>query len=642
MPVMKMFWLKKDDILRQVKSEYNQSRNVVQNKRLLFRDRWKLYNEQTKNNDKVSVNLVYSNIQALMALSYTDDLMVEFIGREYSDVNTADIWTKMAEFDKEEMNMSLINYSVRWNKFFYGVGIRVFDRYDERKNCPIIYSPNIMTWMPDPLWWLSAEYFRWMWFECMMTKDQMKELWFANIESFKKRYQSEFYNWNPYNRLATNNESDTNDDRNAYYVYNHYFIAWGKKYWVSTNFQFTEIGRLREVDAIMKDERFDIGNTMRPVNLTYYRPEEYNPYGTSVTDLSEDKQRTLSKLLNLAVAKAIRSSLWGTRLYNKDKIPNRTDLANLTKDPKLIWVSLNPGESIWDILTEVQMSQVPQDNFNVSDMVNYQNRIATGLDPMTLGVATPGDTSATEAQQIQSNANLILWYGNVIDFLGEKDFWRKYYKCQKQNLKGKKLVRVINGLGIRLLEINRNDLKTKEDPDVMIKSKNEQKAKNKEQAQNLAAISAMLPEWYGKIYLTRKVMKMMGLDEDESRVVLDPTGAEEEAMRQVMLLNKNQDLNPVTDVMEDHGTYISIYRQAIDTPAKKKAIANRIDAKIEKEKKMKEMQQQMEQQQAAWVAPSQPKEAWAGMGWIAQNQLMNSALQKQKQITTAQDIQPVM
>ena len=103
----------------QVKTEYNQSRNVVQNKRLLFRDRRKLYNDQTKNNDKVSVNLIYSNIQALMALSYTDDLIVKFVGREYSDVNQADIRTKMAEFDKEEMNLSLINYSVRRNKYFY-------------------------------------------------------------------------------------------------------------------------------------------------------------------------------------------------------------------------------------------------------------------------------------------------------------------------------------------------------------------------------------------------------------------------------------------------------------------------------------------------------------------------------------------
>lgn len=105
--------------MRQIQSEYNQSRNVVQAKRLLFRDRRRLYNEQTKQSEKVSVNLVYSNIQALMALSYTDDLLVKFVGREYSDVNQADILTKVAEFDKEEMNMGLINYSVRWNKFFY-------------------------------------------------------------------------------------------------------------------------------------------------------------------------------------------------------------------------------------------------------------------------------------------------------------------------------------------------------------------------------------------------------------------------------------------------------------------------------------------------------------------------------------------
>ena len=87
-----------------------------------------------------------------------------------------------------------------------------------------------MTWMPDPLGRLGAEYFRWMGFECMMTKDQMKSLGFQNIEEFKKPYQSEFYNWNPYNRLQVNNEANSNEDRNQYYVYNHYTVINGKKY----------------------------------------------------------------------------------------------------------------------------------------------------------------------------------------------------------------------------------------------------------------------------------------------------------------------------------------------------------------------------------------------------------------------------
>lgn len=583
-----------------------------------------------------------------MALSYTDDLMVKFVGREYSDLNTADIITKVAEFDKEEMNLSLINYSVRWNKFFYGVGIRVFDHWDEERNCPVIYSPNIMTWMPDPLGWLSAEYFRWMWFEAMMTKDDMKTLGFENIEMFQKKYQSEFYNWNPYNRLNTNNEWDSNADRMGYYVYHHYTIVNGKKYLISCNADFKTIGRIVEVDSILKDERYNVGNTMRPVNLVYYRPEEYNPYGTSVTDLTEDKQRTLSKLLNLAVSKAMRSSLGGIRVYNKDLIPNRTDLANLTTEPKLIGISLRPGDSLDGVISEVNMSQVNADNFNVSDSVNYQNRMATWLDPLTMGISSPWEMSATEAQQMQSNANILLSYGNVIDFLGEKDFRRKRYKMLKQNLKGKKIVRIINGMGTRLLELWRNDLKTKEDPDIMVHSKNEEIKKNKDVAQNIAAMLGMLPNQpnnmifdnYGKTYATRKVLVLMGLDEDEARVFVPEMAEEIEARSQVKLLNKNIDLEPVTDLMEDHDAYISIYRQAIDTPAKGKAIQNRLMAKVAKNKQLMQQAQAAQAAQTAWTAGSQASQPNSGMAAIGQNQLMNNALQGSKSITTAQDVQP--
>jgi hypothetical protein len=126
--------------------------------------------------------------------------------------------------------------------------------------------------------------------------------------------------------------------------------------------------------------------TMRDTTLAYYCPEPYNPYGTSLVDLLEDKQRHQSILLNLAVAKAMRSSLGGIRIYNSKKITNRNDFANLTSEPKLIGVNLDPGESIADVMKEVEFAQVPNDNFNVAQELDTQVRIATGIDPQTIGV----------------------------------------------------------------------------------------------------------------------------------------------------------------------------------------------------------------------------------------------------------------
>ena len=74
------------------------------------------------------------------------------------------------------------------------------------------------------------------------------------------------------------------------------------------------------------------------------------------------------------------------------------------------------------------------------------------------------------------------------------------------------------------------------------------------------------------------------VDYDESFVLVEKSAAEEEAQLNLDLLNRNIDLELPTDLMEDHNTYITIYRQAMDTPAKRKAINARTMLKIQKEK----------------------------------------------------------
>lgn len=84
-----------------------------------------------------------------------------------------------------------------------------------------------------------------------------------------------------------------------------------------------------------------MGRNVRPFSFFFFSPQRNNPYGMSIPDLSEDKQRKISKLLNLAVARATRSSLGPDRLYAKDLINNRNDLVNLTPEPKLIGIDTN-------------------------------------------------------------------------------------------------------------------------------------------------------------------------------------------------------------------------------------------------------------------------------------------------------------
>lgn len=627
-----------EDILRQCQTEFTQAKNVVQQKRFVFRDRLRQYSNQIKKGDAVSINLAYSNINAMLATEQADTLRVSFIDRDPSDVMQADMWTKIAEFDYQEMWMEEINYEKSWDKFFYGVWIRQFVWRDDYNNTAIVKATDPMTWIPDPKWWKTAEMFRFMWFQTMMEWDEMKTQWFyeEEIEKFVKLYDSEFYMYDPYNLLPQNREQSNNEDIRYRYVYQHYTIINWKKYQVSTDYWFQTMWRLIPIDAVLWYEKADTSNILRPVTLSYYRPQRHNPYWVSLMDLVEDKQKAISKLANLGIKRATRNALWWHRLYNKDKITNRNDLANLTEDPKLIGISLLPNESLTNVMTEVPTMPVPQDSFEVNDMLNYYIRFATGIDPLTMWLQSPWSMTATEAQQIQQNANLLLWYTKQIDLWSEKDFWRKWFKMYKRYFKWKKIIRLLNPLGTNTIILEKWDLNTKEDPDVIIKSRWEVETENNKSRGLLTAVLPFIQQTAGQklpfafVQALRDMVRYAGLSDDKAKLYVPETPEEIEAKQQLELLNRNVNLDQWSfeDTSKDWDTYLSIYRQAIDTPAKRTAIQLALNSKIAKNKQMDAQAQQMWQQQN-------------GQSWLmnqASSQLVNQAMTKEKGVQSTQDV----
>lgn len=65
-----------------VRGEYELSRRFVDQKRRLFRDRLKDYVNITTDKSKIFVRLIYSVMQTLMALQYSDEMTVDFVGRQ--------------------------------------------------------------------------------------------------------------------------------------------------------------------------------------------------------------------------------------------------------------------------------------------------------------------------------------------------------------------------------------------------------------------------------------------------------------------------------------------------------------------------------------------------------------------------------
>lgn len=84
-----------------------------------------------------------------MALQYNDDMTVDFVGRQLGADAVAEQLSNLADFDFEEMSLDVLNYHVEWDRFFFGVGILVYDKWDDIKKHPVYRRINPLTWIPD-------------------------------------------------------------------------------------------------------------------------------------------------------------------------------------------------------------------------------------------------------------------------------------------------------------------------------------------------------------------------------------------------------------------------------------------------------------------------------------------------------------
>lgn len=179
----------KEKLLTQIQDEIEYSKNFTQRKREMFRNRFDKYINPDKDEDKVSVNTLYSTIQLFLSINYSDKLSVLFMPRRLGDEEYADNLTDLAKFDYDEMNMEVLNFQKDWDRAFFGVGIRVKDGWDDVRKCPIFSVKDPLSWLPDPRG-NHIDKFRFHYFEEEMMKDDMEEeLGFIESEVEKLTYE---------------------------------------------------------------------------------------------------------------------------------------------------------------------------------------------------------------------------------------------------------------------------------------------------------------------------------------------------------------------------------------------------------------------------------------------------------------------
>jgi len=628
-------WLSKEDILAQVKQEKKLSSAYFESKREQFRERIKLINWQAKGKDKVNINIASAQINTLIALSYQDELTVKFSWRSFEDYETADNLENMASFDVDEMDMDWKNYQTQFDRCFYGLSIRIFDDFDTRRKVPMYSVADPLSWYSDPNpAWYTAQDFRYHGFETETTMNDLKNtnsgLVLKSAGYFNLDELEASISWEREKNLQFRNEASKLDFQKDNTVnrkvtlYNHYTIINNEKYYIVCDSDCKEILKLIKLEAVTEEEKKDNSLIPFPIVINYFRPRRDDPFGDSVMDYVEDKQRASSKLFNLQLIKATKEALGWDFVYDVNKIKNRSDLQKPSVKTRYIWINLKQWDNLSNVLSEVPREQLTQDVQMMRDSISREVQTSTWVDNIIQWVRWDKSITARESQTIQQNANLNLALNNKVNSWWEKAFWKLWYRGYKEYFKwsAEKIVRLSNGFGSNVMTFKRVDFITTNDIDVDIINKSDEVARLEQEKLNIPNYQILLQdpelEQINKVFIKRHILRISWTAPVMIKQMIPDTFEEVEAKEQVAILNYNIDIENI-DVMTNQATYLAIYKRWLPTDAMKKATA--IRENIYKE--------QLKQKAQGGIMWQQPMEQWPqNVQWAINNQMANAQSQQ--------------
>ena len=623
----------------QVRREYQLSFNTIVKKRMQFRRQDELLNGIV-DQDKIDTKTLFYTLYSKMALVYSDDVQVKFEPRQMSGVQQSHNLNKLARYDYDEMDMGVQTYEVQLNRFMRGVGIRLMTGWDDVRQVPTWQVMDTRTWVPDPRGWFDPKGFRYHGFELSEFKYNLREEdGFFDVDKctvaespetvLNRVYAQKAANLFP----ATDQLLQTDSENAEIAVYYHMtrfngnpvFTVWGNN--IGTLIKYEEI------KPVYSEEKKDVLEIPFPVVLNYFYPRKGDPFGTSLADLVQVPHRYKNVLANLMFIREKDLALGDDVIYDTNVIKNKNDLSTPTLSRKFIGADGSMG-NIGNAVSIIPKNPSSGATYSFMDKLDSMVSLASGMDARQMGISGGANVTLGEAQQIQANNNVKSLFEIRINSQGEKQFWKLWYRAYRENFGSgeKKVIRVTNSLGSQNIEFEKEDILGTADPDVKVVSKTELA---NERAQKIANLTPLLiatmnnpaKPAIARAMAERKLYELNDVTEDEQFVYVPPSWEELDARDKLPLLNWN-DPDGVKIAPEemgaDHMTYITVFGQALPTPATKAAIEARKRALI---------------MQGINGMNQQP--AQEGTGQAAQNMMLqnaNSANQQASQIQTRQNV----
>jgi len=468
-----VFGLTKDEereLLVQCQNEIITSETFMQSKWKLWRRRLRLLNNQKKRESDISEPLAHVHFNTIHAALYDDEISTTFLPRAQGDEVVTESLNPLYEYDSEVMDKRVMDYQWIWNTLFFGRSLVLMFEFDRKNMVPKPEVVNMLTWYRDPNA-LSVNgdssgrgAMRFGGYPITMTKKEMEEAGvYKNIDEIHTGISENQILQDAKDRIRESQGFDTSfsDDiigENKLDVVMTWLTTFkGKKVVVGLSNGNTLLVRYNVLSD--QEEWGIIDQTMYPNSLSWD--------GVSVLDLIEDKQRAKAKLINAALF-TVEANSNHMYAYDVNKVQNESDLD--FEQNKHVPINGDPTGAIQPI----GRSQVSSELQYMLDYIDGSAQKATAATEIQQGAVSGSKRTATEIATVSESADTRFSLISKVIGWSEKEFARYWYKMYKMHFTegiDEKIMRVVGQNGVFFRTLSREEIVSKVDPDVSVKSR---------------------------------------------------------------------------------------------------------------------------------------------------------------------------
>ena len=577
----------------QIQAEYMMAWKHQKPEKDMAELRLKLYNNQKRDKDAVGDTTMFATLQTVLAGLYDDKFHTEFEGKEEGDVDAADNITALAESDYTYMEKDILDYEWDFDTCFFGRGLVNMEEFlrepDKNIFLPRPYVIDPVPFLRDPYCTSvngdatgrgAARFFGW---ESNMTKKDMKDddAIFDDVDFKELSYSSSTMSLLNDVIQARNDaqgfqsEVEINKEAKKMGANSQYAIT----VWY-THFENEKTGEVMRLKVWLANDRARVVG-LKEIKTDYWQivdrplfPHSHDWRGTSIPDLTEDKQRARAVAQNLGL-RAMKADMYPNYVYDSNKITNRKDLG--VGFNKFIPVDAK-GEPIGNAIMPMIKARP---NLQLVDWIHnaldLSAQKATATPDIQQGIQSEKDRPLGETNLIASRVDTRYSLAAKVFGWSEKRFWRQWYNLYKDNFADKideKVIRIVGAFGPEWRPLMKEDITTEHfDPDIKITSKN---VKRIEQIQERRDLSVYLGQAFteptaNKKWGLRKLARLNGLKKDEIERLFPPTVDERIAEKENVLLNEDK-MVPV-QAEDNHLEHLEVHSMANLTNATKAHIA---------------------------------------------------------------------